>query len=69
MKLPKLLLVLTQIISGPVIETLEDENLSLDFILNTHHHLDHVGANLELKNMVVKLSEVREIVLESQELI
>ena len=21
----------------------------LDFILNTHHHLDHVGANLELK--------------------
>ena len=36
-------------ISGPVIETLEDENLSLDFILNTHHHLDHVGANLELK--------------------
>ena len=53
-----------------MIETLEDENLSLDFILNTHHHLDHVGANLELKkNMVVKLSEVREIVLESQELI
>ncbi len=36
-------------ISVPVIETLEDENLSLDFILNTHHHLDHVGANLELK--------------------
>ena len=32
-----------------MIETLEDENLSLDFILNTHHHLDHVGANLELK--------------------
>ena len=22
----------------------------LDFILNTHHHVDHVGANLELKN-------------------
>ena len=21
----------------------------LDFILNTHHHVDHVGANLELK--------------------
>ena len=21
----------------------------LDFILNTHHHADHVGANLELK--------------------
>ena len=21
----------------------------LDFILNTHHHIDHVGANLKLK--------------------
>lgn len=32
-----------------VIEFLEKENLSLDFILNTHHHFDHVGGNLELK--------------------
>ena len=36
-------------ISEPVIETLEKQNLSLDFILNTHHHFDHVGANIELK--------------------
>ena len=24
----------------------------LDFILNTHHHADHVGANLELKKKI-----------------
>ena len=38
-------------LAEPVIETLEDENLSLNFILNTHHHFDHVGANLELKKI------------------
>ena len=27
----------------------------LDFILNTHHHLDHVDGNLRLKkNMILK---------------
>mgnify|MGYP001181915917 CR=1 FL=1 len=36
-------------ISINVIDFLEKENLSLDFILNTHHHFDHVGGNLELK--------------------
>jgi len=36
-------------VSAPVINELEKENLGLDFILNTHHHLDHVGANLDLK--------------------
>ena len=56
-------------ISEPVIETLEKANLSLDFILNTHHHFDHVGANIELKkNIVVKLSETKRIVKEFQEL-
>ncbi|MBC6414935.1 MAG: hydroxyacylglutathione hydrolase [Bdellovibrionales bacterium] len=28
---------------------LKQKNLKLDFILNTHHHFDHVGGNLKLK--------------------
>ena len=38
-------------LAEPVIEYLNKENLSLNFILNTHHHFDHVGANLELKKI------------------
>ena len=35
---------------------LEKNNLSLDFILNTHHHGDHVDGNQSLKkNITVKL--------------
>ncbi|RZA08325.1 MAG: hydroxyacylglutathione hydrolase [Proteobacteria bacterium] len=34
--------------AGPVIKALEDRNLKLRWILNTHHHRDHVGGNLEL---------------------
>ena len=33
----------------PVINYLEKNNIKLDFILNTHHHYDHVGGNKELK--------------------
>jgi len=33
----------------PIIECLEKNNIKLDFILNTHHHYDHVGGNKELK--------------------
>ena len=29
---------------------LEDQNLTLDFIFNTHHHWDHVGGNTTLKD-------------------
>ena len=36
-------------LSEPVINLLQKENLSLNYILNTHHHFDHVGANLDLK--------------------
>eukprot|EP00241_Pyramimonas_parkeae_P012912 CAMPEP_0114242684 /NCGR_PEP_ID=MMETSP0058-20121206/10318_1 /TAXON_ID=36894 /ORGANISM="Pyramimonas parkeae, CCMP726" /LENGTH=301 /DNA_ID=CAMNT_0001355335 /DNA_START=45 /DNA_END=950 /DNA_ORIENTATION=- len=33
----------------PFVDILESEGLNLDFILNTHHHWDHVGGNEELK--------------------
>lgn len=34
---------------GPVLATLDQLGWRLTFILNTHHHHDHVGGNLELK--------------------
>ncbi|MDC0518154.1 hydroxyacylglutathione hydrolase [Candidatus Pelagibacter sp.] len=33
----------------PVINFIEKNNINLKYILNTHHHYDHVGGNLELK--------------------
>lgn len=33
----------------PVLEWLQLRDWQLDFVLNTHHHSDHVGANLALK--------------------
>ena len=36
--------------SKPIIEYLENHKINLKFILNTHHHYDHVGGNKELKN-------------------
>ena len=35
--------------SRPIINFLEKSNLQLNYILNTHHHYDHVGGNVELK--------------------
>ena len=35
--------------ADPVIEYLENNNIKLKFILNTHHHYDHVGGNEKLK--------------------
>ena len=35
--------------SKPVINFLEKHKIRLKFILNTHHHYDHVGGNQELK--------------------
>ncbi len=36
-------------VAGPVLAALDERGWRLSHILNTHHHHDHVGANLELK--------------------
>ena len=33
----------------PIISFLKKKNLKLNYILNTHHHFDHIGGNSELK--------------------
>ena len=33
----------------PIIDYIEINNIKLKYILNTHHHYDHVGGNTELK--------------------
>ena len=33
----------------PIINFLKNKKIKLKYILNTHHHFDHVGGNLELK--------------------
>ena len=47
--------------SKPIINFLEKNNLKLNYILNTHHHYDHVGGNSELKKKykakVVKITD------------
>jgi len=35
--------------ASPIINFVEKKKLKLEYILNTHHHYDHVGGNLELK--------------------
>ena len=35
--------------ADPIIEYLENNKIKLKFILNTHHHYDHVGGNQKLK--------------------
>jgi len=37
--------------SEPVIKYLDKNKINLKFILNTHHHYDHVGGNKILKNI------------------
>jgi hydroxyacylglutathione hydrolase len=33
----------------PIIDVIESNKINLKYILNTHHHFDHVGGNKELK--------------------
>ena len=35
--------------TGPILQALETKGWRLDFIFNTHHHDDHAGGNLALK--------------------
>ena len=40
----------------PVVTFLKKQNLKLNYILNTHHHFDHIGGNIELKkNIMLRL--------------
>ncbi len=49
-------------VAQPVLDVLEQKNWRLTYILNTHHHSDHVGGNPELKqktgcNIIAPLSD------------
>ena len=35
----------------PIINKVENLDLKLNYIMNTHHHYDHVGGNQELKRL------------------
>ena len=35
--------------SKPIIDFIEKKKIKLKYILNTHHHYDHVGGNIKLK--------------------
>jgi len=48
-KLKRIACVIDPSESKPVINAIEKNKLKLKYILNTHHHYDHVGGNKELK--------------------
>ncbi len=46
----KLTAVIDPTLAEPVNHFLEEKNWHLNFIFNTHHHIDHIGGNHGLKN-------------------
>ncbi len=36
--------------AGKILKVIEDENIDLKYIINTHGHFDHIVANREIKN-------------------
>ena len=49
--------------SLPIIDYLENNKINLKFILNTHHHYDHVGGNEILRKKYKYKNLVKEIKL------
>ena len=41
--------------ADPIIKEIEKNNLKLKYILNTHHHYDHIGCNKDLKKKYNKV--------------
>jgi len=37
--------------ASPIIAFLNKKKIKLNYILNTHHHFDHIGGNIELKKL------------------
>ncbi len=35
--------------ANPIVDFIKNKKINLKYILNTHHHYDHIGGNLELK--------------------
>ena len=38
----------------PIISFLKKKQIKLNYILNTHHHFDHIGGNIELKKYMMQ---------------